>query len=80
MFRFAALKLMIIIVINTKKDDLCTNSTHHSIHLGECQEFFGGQEFIGGMIFSLIDLPKVDGKVLASHFLSKITKGLIVFD
>jgi len=73
MFRFAALKLMIIIVINTKKDDLCTNSTHHSIHLGECQQFFGGK------VSSLIDLPKVDGKVLASHFLSKITKGLIVF-
>ncbi len=40
MFQIAALFLMLIIAINTKKGDLCTNLGHHSIHLGESQVIF----------------------------------------
>lgn len=60
-------------VINTKKDELCTNFTHHSIHLAESQQFFGGK------VYSLIDFPNVMSKGLASHFFNKTVKDLIVF-
>lgn len=71
---------MLIIAINTKKDDLYTNPGHHSIHLGESQVIFKDISSLWLMGRSSKDLPKMYRKVLASHFFGKITKGLIVFE
>ena len=80
---------MLFIAINTKKDDLCTNPGHHSIHLGESQVIFKrdifkrdifSQVIFDIRVFSSNDLPKMYSKVIASHFFGKTTKGLTVFD